>query len=239
MTGLDSQELCLLGFPHGWLTCMQKSEWASWFQALGAFIAIGAAFFVMRWQLREQARLTGLEQQSKAKADEIAALDRALLLLDWYANAAREFASLFNPRLPVPWRTPFWLSGSAVSMPGHLEPMSVSFLVQRDAQRIHTSIEVIALTFAAFESAAIARAELMTSDVVRQRLFAEHEKIGRLPLPDTWQRIFGAPLLSQIVNATEILAERSADAYATIEREAALIRTELARVYPGVTFAQR
>ena len=78
----ESPELCLLLVSPRWYTCMQKGEWAAWIQAIGALVAIAAAFAVVRWQIREQARIVSVESRHKSRADEIAALDRALLLFD-------------------------------------------------------------------------------------------------------------------------------------------------------------
>lgn len=41
------QEYCFLGFQW-WGTCMQKSEWASWIQAIGSIMAIAAAAWVVQ-----------------------------------------------------------------------------------------------------------------------------------------------------------------------------------------------
>ena len=238
MPPVESSEICLLAFSPRWYTCMQKGEWASWIQAIGALVAIAAAFAVVRWQISEQARVVSVKVERKSRADEIAALDRALLLLDWYANAAQQFALMFNGPLSTSQLAQFWLPGNPVLIPAYLDAMALSFLVQRNAQKMHTSFEVVALTFAAFESAARARSELMTSDVVRSRLFAEHEQTGQLPMPDTGERVLGAPLFSQIVNATAMVAKTSAEAHSTIQRESALIREGLAHCCPKVTFAQ-
>jgi hypothetical protein len=46
-------EYCLLWIDH-WTTCLQKSEWASWIQALGAIAAIIGAVWVSHRQERRQ-----------------------------------------------------------------------------------------------------------------------------------------------------------------------------------------
>lgn len=144
---VESPEFCLLALSPRWYTCMQKGEWASWTQAIGALVAIGFAFAVVRWQISEQARVASVEVRRKSRADEIAALDRALLLLDWYANAAQRFALMFGQPMSIAQSPPFWLPGNPVLMPAYLDAMSLAFLVQRNAQKIHISFEVVALTF--------------------------------------------------------------------------------------------
>lgn len=42
-------EYCLF-FVNHWTTCMQKTEWASWVQAIGAILAILAAVCLVAWE---------------------------------------------------------------------------------------------------------------------------------------------------------------------------------------------
>lgn len=41
-----AQEYCLLVVPQGWWSCMTKTEWSGWMQAVFSVIAIGAAFII-------------------------------------------------------------------------------------------------------------------------------------------------------------------------------------------------
>ncbi len=44
-----ASEICLLWIDF-WATCMTKSEWAAWMQAIGSLIAIGVAVAIPYWQ---------------------------------------------------------------------------------------------------------------------------------------------------------------------------------------------
>lgn len=48
-------EYCFL-LIDWWVTCHTKSDWAAWFQAIGAFLAIGAGAAGIYWQVHRQRR---------------------------------------------------------------------------------------------------------------------------------------------------------------------------------------
>lgn len=56
MNDLDATEYCFLWIDH-WATCMPRSEWAGWAQALVSTIAVVVAAIVVVWQIFVQRRL--------------------------------------------------------------------------------------------------------------------------------------------------------------------------------------
>lgn len=58
-------EYCLLWIDH-WSTCMQKSEWSGWAQAIVSTIAVVAAAAGIWWQIKHQSKLQR-EQATKGE----------------------------------------------------------------------------------------------------------------------------------------------------------------------------
>lgn len=50
---IKSDEYCFLWIDW-WATCLTKSEWASWVQVIGVFVAILSSCLIMLWQFNIQ-----------------------------------------------------------------------------------------------------------------------------------------------------------------------------------------
>lgn len=63
---IKSDEYCFLWIDW-WATCLTKSEWASWAQVIGVFVAIISSCVVMLWQLNIQEKQKIYENENNYK----------------------------------------------------------------------------------------------------------------------------------------------------------------------------
>ena len=97
-------EFCLFWINSDW-TCMTRSEWSGWAQAIGALVAIGIAIAVPAWQHR--AGRSELERQRRDTTLRFACLALGLLLnaRSLLVEARREIPELEVDRQGTAWQT--------------------------------------------------------------------------------------------------------------------------------------
>jgi hypothetical protein len=127
----------------GLLADLGKQDWAAWVQAVGSIAAILATIEVMRRQhlaaieLQDrQHAADNASQERRRRDDEILQCHRALLAIEGYFNALKEFRS-YLAKLPPDATRDFNVITAPIEFFGPLDSIdtsSMAFLVGRNAQ---------------------------------------------------------------------------------------------------------